>query len=78
MQVDDGARTVVRIKVPHAFARTVLSDLVGRGGRVLRRDADEHGDEAVVAELPDRELLTYAVALATTSQATASFTRPGP
>ena len=78
VQVDDGARTVVRIKVPHAFARTVLSDLVGRGGRVLRRDADEHGDEAVVAELPDRELLTYAVALATTSQATASFTRPGP
>lgn len=65
------------IQVPTAFARSVLSDLAGRRARVTGSEADPEDEErtVVLAELSERELLTYAAALRAVSHGTGSFTR---
>lgn len=74
---DGVARSVVVLEVPFAFARTVISDLAGRHGVLLSRrpSPDDDGAELLEAELPDREVLSYAVALSTITQGTATYTR---
>ena len=67
----------VIIRVPTAFAGSVLSDLSGRRARSATRESDPEDDEQSVvrAELPEVELLGYAAALRATSHGTASFSR---
>ena len=77
---DPEARTVVHLEVPPAFSRTVVSDLASRGGALLSRapsgDGPEpSGVELLEVELPDLELLSYAMTLASMTHGTASFTR---
>jgi len=73
VRVPPGARPRrVRVRMPAWCARTVRSDLVGRGGEVLASSQDEHG-EVLEALLPPSELPGYALALARASSCTASF-----
>lgn len=67
----------VTVQLPTAFVGSVLSDLARRRGRVTgnERDAEDDDHSVVRAELPERELLTYAAALRVVSHGTGSFTR---
>ena len=69
----------VEVHVPTAFARSVVSDLRGRRARDAASEVDPEDEDrsTVRAELPDRELLSYAVALRAVSHGTGSFTRSG-
>ena len=62
------------LELPTAFARTVASDLAGRGARGTTTEVDPDDDERsrVRTELPEAELLTYAVALRTVAHGTAT------
>ena len=53
----------------------VLSDLSGRRGRVTGTDAAGPGRSVVRAEVPQTELLRYAVDLRAMTAGAASFTR---
>ena len=63
--------------VPTAYLGSVLSDLRGRHARVLGSLPDERDDDlsVVQAQLPDGELLTYAVTLRGVSHGTGHFRR---
>ena len=67
----------VEVDVPEPFGRTVRSDLSGRratGATLVARE-DDDGRVVVRAELPEDELLGYAVALGALTYGTGSFTR---
>ena len=67
----------VDVTVPTAYLGSVLSDLRGRHARVLGSLPDERDDDlsVVQAQLPDGELLTYAVTLRGVSHGTGHFRR---
>ena len=69
-----GRPALLRIRVPQWCARTVRSDLTGRGGEVLGSTEDE-GGVVIEARLPEAELVGYAVALARASASTGIFER---
>jgi len=67
----------VEVTVPTAYLGSVLSDLRGRHARVLGSLPVEGDDDlsVVQAQLPDLELLSYAVALRGVSHGTGRFRR---
>ena len=69
-----GGPVRVEVRVPAWCARTVRSDLTGRGGEVLAEGEDDRG-VVLDARLPLRELVGYALALARASGHTGSFVR---
>ena len=73
----DSAWSTIEVHVPDAFAGTVRSDLSGRRARdvTVRPDPYDDGRSVVQAQLPDAELLGYAVALRRIAHGTAHFTR---
>jgi len=69
-----GRPATVLVRVPAWCARTVSSDLAGRGGEVVRTEQEEAG-VVIEARLPEAELVGYAQALARASAHTGSFAR---
>ncbi|MBB3675424.1 elongation factor G-like protein EF-G2 [Modestobacter versicolor] len=66
----------VEVTVPAEHVGPVLSDLAGRRGRVTGSVAEPDRDATTVqAEVPERELLSYAGALRSVSHGTGRFTR---
>jgi elongation factor G len=65
----------VSVRVPDEHLGTVLGDLSGRRGRVQGTDVAGPGRTLVRAEVPQTELLRYAVDLRAMTSGTATFTR---
>ncbi|MFC5909283.1 elongation factor G-like protein EF-G2 [Streptacidiphilus monticola] len=66
----------VQVLVPDAYVGTVLSDLSARRGRVLGTEPLESGGRTVVrAELPELEIIRYAVDLRSLSHGAGQFSR---
>jgi elongation factor G len=65
----------VNVRVPDEHLGGVLGDLSGRRGRVQGTDIAGHGRTLVRAEVPQTELLRYAVDLRAMTSGTATFTR---
>ena len=63
------------IRIPDDHLGTVLGDLSGRRGRVLGTDVGGPGRTVVRAEVPQTELLRYAVDLRAMTSGAATFTR---
>lgn len=65
----------VEVRIPDEHLGAVLGDLSGRRGRVLGTDVAGPGRTLVRAEVPQTELLRYAVDLRAMTSGTATFTR---
>ena len=65
----------VSVLVPDEFTGAVMSDLSGRRGRVLGTEAVPGGRTLVKAEIPELELVRYAIDLRSMSHGTGSFSR---
>lgn len=65
----------VSVLVPDDYVGAVMSDLSGRRGRVLGTEAVPGGRTLVRAEIPELELIRYAIDLRSISQGTGSFSR---
>ncbi|MGQ0575209.1 MAG: elongation factor G-like protein EF-G2 [Pseudonocardia sp.] len=65
----------VSVRIPDEHLGAVLGDLSGRRGRVLGTDVAGPGRTMVRAEVPQVELLRYAVDLRAMTSGTATFTR---
>ena len=75
--VPPGERRVrIEVRVPAWCARSVRSDLAGRRGEVLDVREEEHR-VVLQAELPEAEVLRYALALAQVSVHTGTFSPVG-
>ncbi len=65
----------VSVLIPDDFVGAVMSDLSGRRGRVLGTEAVPGGRTLVKAEIPELELVRYAIDLRSMSHGTGSFSR---
>ncbi|MFF1829344.1 elongation factor G-like protein EF-G2 [Paenarthrobacter sp. NPDC058040] len=65
----------VVVSVPDAYVGTVMSDLSGRRGRVTGTDSGGGEGAEVSAEVPDQELLRYAIELRALTAGTGRFRR---
>jgi elongation factor G len=65
----------VSVVLPDELVGTVMSDLCGRRGRVLGTDTSTDGATEVKAEVPQQELIRYAIDLRSMSHGAATFTR---
>jgi elongation factor G len=65
----------VAVRIPDEHLGAVLGDLSGRRGRVLGTDVAGAGRTLVRAEVPQTELLRYAVDLRAMTSGTATFSR---
>ncbi len=65
----------LHIDIPEEHVGAVMSDLTMHRGRVINSQPSEHGRTRVSAEIPVRELITYAPRLRSISHGTATFTR---
>lgn len=65
----------VGVIVPDDLVGTVMSDLSGRRGRVLGSEPAGQDRTVVRAEVPQVEIVRYAVDLRSFSHGSASFTR---
>ncbi|MEJ2852017.1 MULTISPECIES: elongation factor G-like protein EF-G2 [unclassified Saccharothrix] len=63
------------IRLPDEHLGTVLGDLSGRRGRVLGTEADTAGYTIIRAEVPQTELLRYAIELRSLTSGTGTYTR---
>ncbi|WOH20680.1 elongation factor G-like protein EF-G2 [Paenarthrobacter sp. GOM3] len=67
--------SAVVISVPDVYVGTVMSDLSGRRGRVTGTTADDVEGTEISAEVPDQELLRYAIELRALTAGTGRFRR---
>jgi elongation factor G len=65
----------VSVMVPDDYVGAVMSDLSSRRGRVLGTEPVRGGRTVVKAEIPELEIIRYAIDLRSMSQGTGSFTR---
>jgi elongation factor G len=65
----------VSVMVPDDYVGAVMSDLSSRRGRVLGTEPVRGGRTLVKAEIPEVEIIRYAIDLRSMSQGTGSFTR---
>jgi elongation factor G len=65
----------VSVLVPDGYVGAVMSDLSSRRGRVLGTEPIAGGRTLVKAEVPELEIIRYAIDLRSMSQGTGSFTR---
>jgi elongation factor G len=65
----------VSVLIPDAYVGAVMSDLSSRRGRVLGTEPIPGGRTLVKAEIPELEIIRYAIDLRSMSQGTGSFTR---
>jgi elongation factor G len=67
--------TTMTIVVDDEYVGTIMSDLSSRRGRLTGTEAVEGGRTMVKAEVPEFEVVTYAVDLRSMARGTGSFTR---
>ncbi|MDR6636779.1 elongation factor G-like protein EF-G2 [Paenarthrobacter nitroguajacolicus] len=67
--------SAVVISVPDEYVGTVMGDLSGRRGRVTGTTADDAEGTEISAEVPDQELLRYAIELRALTAGTGRFRR---
>src|SRR5262249_24772704 len=72
---DAADRAKVAVLVPDDYVGAVMSDLSSRRGRVLGTEPVSGGRTLVKAEIPELEIIRYAIDLRSMSQGTGSFTR---
>ena len=65
----------VAIRVADHYVGPVMTDLQSRRGRVVRTEPDPPGNTLVHAEVPQTELLRYAIDLRSITRGTGTFTR---
>jgi elongation factor G len=65
----------VHVLVPDDYVGAVMSDLSSRRGRVLGTEPIGVGRTLVKAEIPELEIVRYAIDLRSVSHGTGSFTR---
>jgi elongation factor G len=65
----------VSVMVPDDYVGAVMSDLSSRRGRVLGTEPVQGGRTLVKAEIPELEIVRYAIDLRSMSQGTGSFSR---
>lgn len=65
----------VVISVPDEYVGAVMSDLSGRRGRVNGTNATDNEGTEILAEVPDQELLRYAIELRALTAGTGHFRR---
>ena len=65
----------VSVLIPDSYVGAVMSDLSARRGRVLGTEPVPGGRTLVKAEIPELEIIRYAIDLRSMSQGTGSFTR---
>jgi elongation factor G len=65
----------VSVMVPDDYVGAVMSDLSSRRGRVLGTEPVQGGRTLVKAEIPELEIIRYAIDLRSMSQGTGSFSR---
>jgi len=65
----------VDVTVPDAYVGAVMGDLSTRRGRVLGSESMEHERTVVRAEIPETELLRYAIELRAMTAGTGTFSR---
>jgi elongation factor G len=65
----------VTVRLPDDHLGTVLGDLSSRRGRVLGTEAESPGYTVIRAEVPETELLRYAVELRSLTSGTGTYTR---
>jgi elongation factor G len=63
------------VSVPDEYVGSVMSDLSGRRGRVTGTTAEDNGGTEISAEVPDQELLRYAIELRALTSGTGHFRR---
>jgi len=63
----------VEIIIPDDYMGDIMGDLNKRRGRILGMDPTAHGEQKVVAEVPQNEMLKYATDLRALTQARGSF-----
>ncbi|SEJ00616.1 translation elongation factor 2 (EF-2/EF-G) [Arthrobacter sp. yr096] len=74
IQLLEPVSTVV-VSVPDDYVGSVMSDLSGRRGRVTGTIAEDTGGTEISAEVPDQELLRYAIELRALTAGTGRFRR---
>ncbi|WP_026540580.1 elongation factor G-like protein EF-G2 [Paenarthrobacter nicotinovorans] len=74
MQLLEPVSSVV-VSVPDEYVGAVMSDLSGRRGRVTGTDAADGEGAEISAEVPDQELLRYAIELRALTAGTGRFRR---
>lgn len=65
----------VSVMIPDDYVGAIMSDLSSRRGRVLGTEAIPGGRTLVKAEIPELEIIRYAIDLRSMSHGTGSFTR---
>ena len=65
----------VEIVVDSVYVGTIMADLSGRRGRLTGTTADESGNTVVSAEVPEIEMVRYAVDLRSMARGSGTFTR---
>jgi len=63
----------VEITIPGDYMGDIMGDLNKRRGRILGMDPTEYGEQKVVAEVPQNEMIKYATDLRALTQARGSF-----
>ena len=63
----------VEVTIPDGYMGDIMGDLNKRRGRILGMDPTEFGEQRVVAEVPQNELLKYATELRALTQARGFF-----
>jgi elongation factor G len=65
----------ISVMVPDDYVGAVMGDLAGRRGRVLGTEAVGSGRTVVRADVPQTEIMRYAIDLRAMSHGTGTFTR---
>jgi elongation factor G len=66
---------LITVMVPDDYVGSVMSDLAGRRGRVLGTESLATGQTIIRAEVPQTEVVRYAIDLRAMSHGTGTFTR---
>ena len=64
----------LKVTVPDSYMGDVIGDLNKRRGRVMGMNPTGDGDQIVEAEVPEAEMMTYAIDLRSMTQSRGSFT----
>ena len=64
----------LKVTIPDSYMGDIIGDLNKRRGRVMGMNPTGNGDQMVEAEVPEAEMMTYAIDLRSMTQSRGSFT----